>query len=62
MSGPRAPYQAAVGVVAQGAFADLLVVEGDPAASLDFMIDPEAGLRLVIKNGQVYKNTLPQAA
>jgi imidazolonepropionase-like amidohydrolase len=58
LSGGRAPYPGALGMIAPGAFADLLVVDGDPSASLDFLIDPGPGLRLIMKDGKVYKNAL----
>lgn len=58
-SGMRNPYAGALGVVAPGAMADLLLVDGDPERNLDFLATPEQGLRLIIKNGLVYKNSLP---
>lgn len=58
MSGPRAPYDAPLGVIAPGAMADLLVVDGDPASSLDFLEDPDRKLRLILKGGATVKNTL----
>ena len=58
LSGARNPYPRALGRIAPGAFADLLVADGDPAANLDFLADPERNLRLIMKDGKVYKNTL----
>ncbi|MFN3313323.1 MAG: amidohydrolase family protein, partial [Hyphomonas sp.] len=58
MSGPRAPYPMPLGVIRPGAAADLLVVNGDPAASLDFLDDPEANLPLIMKAGAVVKDQL----
>jgi len=58
MSGDRAPYAGAVGVIEEGAMADILVVDGDPEASLDFLIAPETGLRAIIKGGVFARNTL----
>ncbi|GAA1868017.1 metal-dependent hydrolase family protein [Actinomadura bangladeshensis] len=73
MSGPRDPYQiptaadaaaygtgphvAHLGVIAEGAWADLLVVDGDPTADLELLADP-ANLKVIIKDGRIYKNTL----
>lgn len=57
MSGPRAPYDGRLGVIAPGAFADLLVVEGDPEASLAWLEDT-GNLRLIVKNGRIHKNSL----
>ena len=59
LSGERNPYAgAALGRIAKGAWADLLVADGNPAANLDFLADPEQNLRLIMKDGKVHKNTL----
>lgn len=58
MSGPRAPYDGALGVIQPGALADLLVVDGEPEQSLDFIAEPENSLRLIMKGGQLARNTL----
>lgn len=42
-----------LGVVAPGALADLLIVDGDPSASLDMLVDPERGIRLLMQGGRV---------
>jgi imidazolonepropionase-like amidohydrolase len=58
MSGGRAPYPEPLGVIAPGAAADLLAVDGDPAAGLDWLGDPAANLRLIVKAGRIHKDTL----
>ena len=57
LSGARAPYQGQLGVIAEGALADLLVIDGEPEQSLDWLGDP-GNLRLVMKNGRLFKNEL----
>jgi imidazolonepropionase-like amidohydrolase len=47
-----------VGVVAPGAFADLLVVDGNPLEDIRVLTTPERTLKLIMKDGQVYKNEL----
>lgn len=47
-----------VGVVAPGAWADLLVVEGDPLHDLGVLTNPQEHLRLIMKAGRVYRNEL----
>jgi imidazolonepropionase-like amidohydrolase len=47
-----------VGVVAPGAFADLLVVDGNPLQDIRVLTTPERTLKLIMKNGQIYKNEL----
>jgi len=58
LSGERAPYDGRLGVIADGALADLLVVDADPAASPDWLDDPARTLRLIMKGGKIYKNRL----
>jgi imidazolonepropionase-like amidohydrolase len=59
LTGPRNPYpDGPLGVIEEGAYADLLIVDGDPLADVRVLEDHANSIRLVIKNGQVYKNTL----
>ena len=59
LSGPRNPYQAGpLGVVKEGAYADLLLVEGNPLENLDLVADPDKNFKVIMKDGRVYKNTL----
>ncbi|MFE6505065.1 amidohydrolase family protein [Kitasatospora sp. NPDC057738] len=59
LSGRRDPYRAApLGVIAPGAWADLLVVDGDPTTDLSVLADPARNLRLIVKDGVVHKNEL----
>jgi imidazolonepropionase-like amidohydrolase len=58
MSGERAPYQGQLGVIAEGALADLLVWDGDPATDLAFIADPDTNLRLIMKDGRILKEQL----
>jgi imidazolonepropionase-like amidohydrolase len=47
-----------LGTVSPGAYADLLVVDGNPLADLGVLADPQKKLKLVMKGGVVYKNEL----
>lgn len=59
LAGERNTYGAGkLGVIAEGAWADLILVDGDPIADISLIADPEANFALIIKNGQVVKNTL----
>jgi imidazolonepropionase-like amidohydrolase len=42
-----------IGQIVPGAWADLLVVDGDPAAELDMLELPEQGIRLLMQGGRV---------
>ena len=59
LSGPRNPYPAKLGRIEAGAYADLLVVDGDPLQDISLIADPERTLVLVMKDGRVHRNTLP---
>jgi len=57
MCGPRNPYkEGALGVVKEGAYADLLLVDGNPLENLDLVADPEKNFVVIMKDGKIYKN------
>ncbi|QYU69563.1 amidohydrolase family protein [Leptolyngbya sp. 15MV] len=58
MSGGRAPYGGPLGVIAPGAFADLLVVDGDPASDMGWLETPATSLKLIMKGGGMVKDQL----
>ena len=58
LSGLRAPYAGRLGVVQEGALADLLLVDGDPIANLDLIADPARRFVVIMKDGRIEKNVL----
>lgn len=57
-AGERNTYRGAkLGVVAEGAWADVLLVERDPLVDLSVIADPETNFSLIVKGGEVIKNT-----
>ena len=58
LSGLRSPYAGKLGVVEAGALADLLLVDGDPIANLKLIEDPERNLKVIMKDGKIFKNSL----
>jgi imidazolonepropionase-like amidohydrolase len=58
LSGPRNPYPGKLGVVEEGALADLLLVQGDPLANLNLIETPGTNLVVIMKDGKIYKNLL----
>jgi imidazolonepropionase-like amidohydrolase len=71
LSGPRNPYpDGKLGVIEEGAYADLLLVEGNPLEDISviggatewFDAEPEwkpiETLQLIMKDGVIYKNSL----
>jgi imidazolonepropionase-like amidohydrolase len=58
MSGPRNPYPKKLGVIEEGAYADILLVDGNPLENLKILTDYDKSLLLIVKDGKVYKNTI----
>jgi imidazolonepropionase-like amidohydrolase len=58
LSGPRNPYPGKLGVIEQGALADLLLVDGDPVTNLDVVADPAKNFVVIMKDGKIFKNTI----
>jgi len=56
LSGKRSPYQGKLGVVEQGALADLLLVEGNPLENINLIADPAKNFKVIMKDGRIYKN------
>jgi len=55
LSGPRSPYPGELGVVREGALADLILVNGDPLADIDLLADPERNFEVIMKGGVIEK-------
>ena len=58
LSNLRNPYPGKLGVVEAGAFADLLVLNGNPLENIKLIEDPGNSLAVVMKDGRLHKNTL----
>ncbi len=58
-SGLRSPYrEGKLGIIEEGAYADLLLVDGNPLKDLKVMEDYDKNFVLIVKDGKVYKNTI----
>jgi imidazolonepropionase-like amidohydrolase len=60
LSGKRNPYPGKLGVVEEGALADLLLVDGNPIENIKLTEDPAKNFVLIMKDGKIYKNALPK--
>jgi imidazolonepropionase-like amidohydrolase len=56
LSGPRSPYKGELGIVKEGALADLLLVDGDPLTNIDVIGDPFKNFTVIMKDGVIYKS------
>jgi imidazolonepropionase-like amidohydrolase len=59
LSGKRSPYTGTLGVVEEGALADLLLVDGNPLDDLALLENPGKNFVVIMKDGKVYKNLIP---
>jgi imidazolonepropionase-like amidohydrolase len=69
-SGKANPYPGKLGVIEEGAYADILVVDGNPLEDISVIggnpkwhdAEPRGPniptIRIIMKNGRIYKNTL----
>jgi imidazolonepropionase-like amidohydrolase len=60
LSGLRNPYPGRLGVVEDGALADLLLVDGNPIENIRLIEDPAKNFLVIMKGGKIYKNLLPR--
>ena len=60
LAGPMMnPYKdGPLGVIEEGAYADILVVDGNPLKDLLLLENPWKNLSVIMKDGKIYKNTL----
>ncbi|MGV0941017.1 amidohydrolase family protein [Empedobacter sp. ULE_I140] len=58
LSGLRSPYPGKLGVVEEQALADLILVDGNPLKDLSLIANPDKNFLVIIKDGQIYKNTI----
>jgi imidazolonepropionase-like amidohydrolase len=55
LSGPRSPYAGTLGVVQEGALADLVLVDGDPLSNLELIGNPAKNFTVIMKDGVLHK-------
>jgi len=58
LSGARNPYRGKLGVIEPGALADLVLLDGNPLEDIDLVADPDRNMKIIMKDGRVYKDTL----
>jgi imidazolonepropionase-like amidohydrolase len=58
MSGPRNPYPGKLGRIEKDAYADMILVDGNPLADLSLVGDAGKNFKIIMKGGRIYKNTL----
>ena len=69
LTGPRNPYPGKLGIIEEGALADILLLDGNPlkdisvlGGTMEWFDAPSPAalekLRVIMKDGKIYKNTL----
>jgi len=59
MSGKINPYtEGKLGVIEAGAYADLLIYDGNPLEDIGIITNPTETLKFIMKDGQIFKNEL----
>jgi imidazolonepropionase-like amidohydrolase len=58
LSGFINPYPGKLGVVEEGALADLLLVDGNPLENIKLIENPDKNFLVIMKDGVVYKNSM----
>jgi imidazolonepropionase-like amidohydrolase len=57
LSGDRNPYPGRLGVIADGALADVILVDGDPVADISLIERPGETFHAIVKAGQLVKGS-----
>jgi imidazolonepropionase-like amidohydrolase len=58
-SGTKNPYrEGPLGVIQEGAYADMILVDGDPLEDVGVLVNYEDNIKVVMKDGEFFKNTL----
>ena len=58
LCGKRNPYPGKLGVIEEGALADVLLVDGNPIENIKLLEDPGKNFAVIMKDGRIYKNLL----
>ena len=53
LSGPRNPYPGDLGVIKEGALADVVIVKGNVLEDISLIVEPEENIVFIIKDGVV---------
>lgn len=60
MSGPKDPYPNKLGLIEVGAYADILLINGNPLEDITILKNSTENIVLIMKDGEVFKNIMEQ--
>jgi imidazolonepropionase-like amidohydrolase len=58
LSGNRNPYPGKLGIIEEGALADLLLIDGNPLENIALVAEPDKNFLVIMKDGRIYKSKL----
>ena len=59
LMGPNNPWpNGPTGVIEEGAYADLIIIDGNPLKDINLLADPDKNFDIIMKDGVIYKNAL----
>ncbi len=53
LSGERNPYPGKLRMIEEGAYADVILVDGDPLANIKLIADPQKNFLVIMKDGKI---------
>ena len=60
--GEMNPYKdGPIGVITEGAYADLVILEGNPLEDITVLRDYDRNMKVIIHDGKIWKNTLSES-
>jgi len=60
LSGKRSPYAGEIGILKQGALADMILVDGNPLEKIELINQPKEKFLVIVKDGKIEKNIAQQ--
>lgn len=54
----RNPYPGRLGVIEEGAYGDIVLVNGNPLEDISILTKPQENLALIMKDGKIYKDLI----
>jgi len=58
LSGERSPYPGKIGVIEEGAHADILLIDGNPLEDISILLNYDETLDMIMKGGVIHKDAL----
>ncbi len=58
MTGLRNPYPKKLGVIEEGAYADILLIKGNPLQDISILVNSKENIVLIMKGGAIFKKTI----